>query len=239
MGINMTDNEITALLDKFESNLGYTFQNRALLVSALSHSSYTNERGLSKEVSYERLEFLGDAILEMLVSECLYKRYLTDLEGGLTKMRASVVCESSFAGVAKSMNLGDYMLLGKGEYTSGGRNRASLLSDVFEAVVAAIYLDSDIDTVRGWVLPWLEKNIEIAGSGKSAADYKTMLQERVQKGDTGKVTYRTISEQGPDHSKQFQVEVMIDGKVMAEGIGVSKKDAEQNAASVVLEGMRK
>jgi len=234
----MTKSEITNQLDAFESKMGYAFKNRALLINALSHSSYTNEQGLSKQSSYERLEFLGDAILETVVSEYLYKNFPLEPEGVLTKLRSAVVCESSFAGVATELELGAYMLLGKGEEANGGRHRASLVSDVFEAVVAAIYLDSDIETVRAWVLKQLKEKVELAAKGKSAMDYKTMLQELVQKGDTGKVSYRVTSEYGPDHAKTFEVEVMVDGEVKAAGKGSSKKDAEQNAAAVVYENLR-
>lgn len=235
----MLDKELTEIVGKFENQIEYSFKNKDLLVHALSHKSYTNERGLAKDASNERLEFLGDAILEFVVSEYLYNAMPDESEGTMTRLRAAVVCEQSLADVANSMNYGDYMLLGKGEESTGGRGRASLVSDMFEAVVAAMYLDSDIETVKAWILKRFKRSIGQASEGKAIKDYKTMLQEAVQKGDKGRVSYRVLDENGPDHAKMFLIEVLVDDIALASGKGTSKKDAEQNAACIALENMRK
>ena len=221
-------------LDAFEQRLDYQFKNRSLLVNALSHTSYTNEHGLPKTSSNERLEFLGDAIVDMVVSDYLYRNYPELPEGSLTKIRAAVVCEGSFAHIAGSMGYGECLLLGKGEQATGGRERASVLADTFEAVVAAMYLDGGMDKVSEWIIGHLEGPIKLAVSGRAVKDYKTELQELVQKGDHGKVGYSVIGEEGPDHAKTFTVEVSIDGRAMAQGKGTSKKDAEQAAAGAAI-----
>lgn len=218
----------------FEEKIGYKFKNKELLRRALSHTSYINEAKMQKYESNERLEFLGDAIVDMVVSEYLYKKNPTAPEGSLTKWRACVVCEASFARTAASMKYGQHLYLGHGEETSGGRKRASVLADAFEAVVAAMYLDSDIKTVSDWIISKLENEIELAIQGKSEKDYKTLLQEKVQKGEHGKVSYRVTDERGPEHAKIFCVDVYIDDKKIASGSGTSKKDAEQAAASEAI-----
>lgn len=228
MGISGID------LNGFENKIGYEFKNKELLIRALSHTSYINEHKMAKHESNERLEFLGDAIVDMVVSEYLYKNYSTQPEGVLTKWRASVVCEASFAHIAKELDYGKYLLLGKGEETTGGRMRSSVLADAFESVVAAIYLDSDIKTVSKWIISKIEAEIVLATQGKTQKDYKTLLQEHVQKGDHGKVAYEIVNENGPDHAKTFSAEVLIDGERIAVGVGTSKKDAEQAAAGEAL-----
>lgn len=219
---------------KFEKKIGYRFKDKSLLYNALSHTSYINEKKMAKHESNERLEFLGDAIVDMVVSEYLYRNYETELEGVLTKRRACVVCESSFARIAKELSLGEFLLLGKGEDATGGRTRSSVLADAFESVIAAMYLDSDIETVSKWIISMLEDDIKLAAKGMIQKDYKTLLQESVQKGDHGKVSYKIVSENGPDHAKTFCVDVFIDGKRIAGGAGTSKKDAEQSAASEAM-----
>lgn len=226
-------------LAEFEKKIGYRFKDKALLRHALSHTSYTNEHGMEKHESNERLEFLGDAIVDMVVSDYLYRHNSTEPEGTLTKWRASVVCEASFAHIAAGMDYGAYLLLGKGEEATGGRNRSSVLADAFEAVIAAMYLDSDIKTVSDWIIRHLQEEIELAMEGKTAKDYKTLLQELVQKGEQGKVSYRVTDERGPDHAKTFCVEVLIDGKHVADGSGTSKKDAEQAAAGAAVKAITK
>lgn len=221
-------------LREFERRLGYRFRDQRLLIKALSHASYTNEHGLPKTESNERLEFLGDSIVDMVVSEYLYRRYTELPEGALTKLRAAVVCEASFAKIAARMGFGECILLGRGEDATGGRKRASVLANAFEAVVAAMYLDGGMDQAYRWIVKHLEPYIRLAVAGKAVKDYKTMLQELVQKGDRGKVSYQVAKEQGPDHAKVFTVEVFIDGVRMAEGKGSSKKDAEQSAASAAI-----
>ena len=212
---------------------GYSFKNESLLEQALTHSSYGNEQHCEYN---ERLEFLGDSVLSIIVSDYLFLNMPDVNEGVLSKLRASVVCEHSLAALAKKINIGAYMRLGKGEEASGGRERASILSDAFEAVIAAIYLDSDMDTVKEWVISLMEPVLELAKEGKTYRDYKTALQEEVQK-NSGKVTYATIDFSGPDHNRGFTVEVLINGKKAAEAFGVSKKDAEQNAAKKVLKDL--
>lgn len=217
-------------LAQFEERIGYSFRSKPLLVQALSHTSYINEHGMDKHESNERLEFLGDAIVDMVVSDYLYRKSSTEPEGTLTKWRASVVCEASFAHVAAGMGYGEYLFLGRGEEATGGRSRSSVLADAFEAVIAAMYLDSDINTVSEWIICHLLSEIDRAMQGKTAKDYKTLLQEMVQKGEQGKVSYVVTGESGPDHAKTFCVDVLIDGVYTASGAGTSKKDAEQSAA---------
>ncbi len=224
----------TEKIQTFEKEIGYTFKDKQLLMHALSHSSYANERGMDKSQSNERLEFLGDAIVDMVAGDCLFHMMPDSQEGVLTKTRASVVCEQSFAKLASEMHFGDYILLGKGEEATGGRTRASVLADCFEAVIAAIYLDSDFDTVYAWIKEHLQVQLALASSGQATKDYKTVLQEKTQKGQFGKVTYRLTGEEGPDHAKVFTVQVFVDNVYLAEGKGTSKKDAEQAAAGVGL-----
>ena len=224
---------MSADLEQFEKKIGYSFKNRELLRHALTHTSYANEHGMQKFESNERLEFLGDAVIDMVVSDYLYRNNKIQPEGVLTKWRASVVCESSFARAANSLGYGDYLLLGRGEDLSGGRKRFSVLADAFEAVIAAIYLDSDIDTVSKWIISKLEGEIRLAVEGRAGKDYKTLLQEKVQHNHSN-VTYETVYEKGPDHAKTFCVDVLVDGRRIASGSGTSKKDAEQAAAGEAL-----
>ncbi len=226
-------------LEQFENKIGYSFKNKELLRHALTHTSYANEHGMPKHESNERLEFLGDAVVDMVVSDYLYRTNKTQPEGMLTKWRASVVCESSFARVATALGYGDYLLLGRGEDATGGRQRFSVLADAFEAVIAAIYLDSDINTVSKWIISKLEGEIRLAVEGKSGKDYKTLLQEKVQKNNRGRVTYEIVEEKGPDHAKTFCVDVLVDDKRIASGSGTSKKDAEQAAAGEALKILSK
>lgn len=222
-------------MNEFENKIGYKFKNIRLLETAITHSSYANEK---KKESNERLEFLGDSVLSIIVSEYVFQKLPNVDEGQLTKVRASLVCEQSLAEFAKQIAIGDYIMLGKGEEMTGGRNRASILSDAFEAVLAAIYLDSGMDNVRKWLLDLMADEMKNALTGETYNDYKTMLQEALQKGNVGKVTYNTVSEDGPDHDKQFVVEVMVDGVVKNIGKGSSKKEAEQDAAKTALESLK-
>lgn len=214
-------------------SLGYKFKNTNMLRVALTHSSYGNENRCRCN---ERLEFLGDSVLGIIVSDYLFRNMPSVDEGEMSKIRASLVCEQSLAEFAKKINIGEHLLLGKGEEATGGRMRASILSDAFEAVLAAIYLDSDLDTARNWLLDVISPALSLAIDGKTYNDYKTTLQEKVQK-NSGKVTYRIIAESGPDHNKGFEVEVFINEKKSAEGRGNSKKEAEQNAAKNALVNM--
>lgn len=219
-----------------EDKLGYRYNDVRLLENALTHSSYANE---NKKNNNERLEFLGDSVLSVIISDYIFKRMKDVDEGDLSKFRATLVCEQSLAEVAKKISLSEFILLGHGEEMTGGRKRPSIISDAFEAVLASIYLDSDLETARKWLLPLMQEQIEEVLAGRKYSDYKTMLQEKMQKGSTGKVTYRTVAELGEDHNKVFMVEVMIDGKVVNKGKGKSKKDAEQQAAQAALSAMAK
>lgn len=235
----MSSIDIAESINDFEKQIGYVFKDKSLIANALTHSSYANENGIMKKYCNERLEFLGDALVDLIAGEYLYI-YLPDCqEGILSKKRAAVVCEQSFAKIAKKITLGEHILLGRGEESSGGRTRASVLADAFEAVIAAIYLDSDFDNAKKWVLSQLQAALSDVSSGDNDGDFKSALQETVQKGNKGKVTYELIGEQGPEHAKVFNVCVMIDGKRIAAGKGTSKKDAEQAAAGEALKIIKK
>lgn len=210
-----------------EKNIGYVFKNKSLLKQAMSHSSYVNEIKMKGHKSYERLEFLGDAVLELISSEYLYEHYGDMPEGKLTKLRASIVCEYTLSSVSKQLGYGDFVLLSKGEELTGGRNRNSILCDLFESVLGAIYLDGGMEPAKRYVYAFLMTDIE---SKQLFYDAKTILQEMVQKNGKGSVTYEILEERGPDHNKCFVTKVLVDGKQLATGEGSSKKNAEQMAA---------
>lgn len=217
-------------LKAFEEIIGYKFNRQELLETALTHSSYANENRGKHILFNERLEFLGDSVLSLIVSKFLFENYQNLPEGDLTKVRAAIVCERSLWACATNIEMGNYLILGKGEELTGGRTRVSILADAYEALIAAIYLDGGIDVVREWLLGQLYETIQSAVKGKTVTDYKTALQERVQIGGAVDIHYEVIGESGPDHSKSFLVNVLIDGKVMGQGEGKSKKNAEQMAA---------
>lgn len=212
---------------KIEQSIQYEFRNKALLKQAFSHSSFINEMRRKGMESYERLEFLGDAVLELITSEFLFEEYKGLTEGKLTKLRASIVCEFTLSSVAEQLHFGDYVLLSKGEEQTGGRKRSSILCDLFEAVLGAIYLDGGMESAKKYVHTFLLTDIE---SKTLFYDAKTTLQESVQKDGKGVVTYKLIAEKGPDHNKSFVTEVFVDGVSLATGEGTSKKSAEQMAA---------
>ena len=215
-----------------EEKLGYTFQNRALLENALTHSSCANEsRG--KLQSNERLEFLGDSILGMVVADHLYRNHPDLPEGVLTRTRAALVCEDSLVVVAEDLGLGQYLRLGKGEEAGGGRNRPSIRADAVEAILAAVYLDGGIGSARKIIQKYILSR-EVAGLTKPR-DYKTALQELVQRESGQVLAYRLTGEEGPDHNKRFFVEVTLNGKGVGQGSGRSKKEAEQMAAKAAIE----
>ena len=221
---------------ELEQKIGYTFRNRQHLETALVHSYYANES--KTEISNnERQEFLGDAVLSVIVSDYLFKRVLLP-EGDLTKIRAAVVCETSLAEFAGQIGLGNYLRLGKGEEANGGRNRPSILADAFEALIAAIYLDGGFKAAAKFVLPFASRSIEHIENA-SFHDYKTQLQEIVQKNPEEKVSYVLTGERGPDHDKWFEVEVRLNSNVIGRGQGRSKKAAEQQAAREALALMGK
>lgn len=214
------------IIKEFEEKIGYTFGNPDLLVTALTHSSYSNEKRLKKYQNNERLEFLGDAVLELISSEYIFQHNETKPEGVLTRIRASYVCEPTLALCAKEIDLGRYILLGKGEDASGGRDRDSILSDALEATIGAVYLDGGFECAREYVNRFVLQDIE---QKKLFYDSKTILQEMVQ-GDHRSLHYELLSESGPDHHKSFTVAVMIDGKQVASATDRTKKKAEQSAA---------
>ncbi len=211
---------------EFEERIGYQFDNLDLLATALTHSSYSNEKKLSKYESNERLEFLGDAVLELISSEYIFRSNPSLPEGDLTRIRASYVCEPTLALCARELGLGEYLFLGKGEAMTGGRDRDSVLSDAMEATIGAVYLDGGFARAREYVEEFVLKDIE---KKKLFYDSKTYLQEIVQ-GRHQRLKYVLLGESGPDHDKSFQVEVQVDGRGIAVGTGRTKKKAEQAAA---------
>ena len=217
-------------LKKFQDIIGYQFKNEQLLKQALTHSSYANEKHLKKLSDNERLEFLGDAVLEVISSEFLYQNYPNLTEGQLTKLRASIVCEPTLAMCTEEICLGEYLLLGKGEDLTGGRTRKSVLSDAMEAVIGAIYLDGGFANAKEFVLKYIMTDIE---HKHLFYDSKTILQEVVQ-GEHEQLTYVLLGETGPDHDKTFEVGVLIGKKEISTGKGHTKKAAEQDAAYQAL-----
>ena len=217
-------------LKTFQELIGYTFTNEQLLKQALTHSSYANEKHMKKLSDNERLEFLGDAVLEVVSSEFLFNNYPNLTEGQLTKLRASIVCEPTLATCTESIHLGDYLLLGKGEEHTGGRTRKSILSDAMEAVIGAIYLDGGFANAKEFVLKFIMTDIE---HKHLFYDSKTILQEVVQ-GEHEQLTYVLLGETGPDHDKTFEVGVLIGRKEISTGKGRTKKAAEQEAAYQAL-----
>lgn len=220
-------------LSAFENRIGYTFNKKKLLFEALSHSSFANE---ARTHSNERLEFLGDSVLSIVISQHLFKHFKHLPEGDLTKIRASLVCEKALFEFAQQIDLGSYILLGRGEENTGGRNRPSIVSDAFEAVIAAIYLDGGIEAASEYILGFIPKELD-RDSVKNLQDYKTVLQEVIQKNPEERVEYVLKSETGPDHDRNFVVDVMLNGSIIGEGTGHSKKQAEQQAAKEALKLM--
>ncbi len=214
-----------------EERLGYQFKNRSLLENALTHSSYANEHRDLGMSSNERLEFLGDSVLGMVVADHLYREHPNMPEGELTRTRAAMVCEGSLFEVARGLELGKYLRLGKGEDAGGGRERPSILADATEAVLAAVYLDGGIAQARRLIRTLILGNEEEMSASR---DYKTALQELIQKTSGQKLTYRLVGEEGPDHAKRFSVEVELNGVTVGAGEGRTKKAAEQNAAKAAI-----
>ena len=212
---------------ELQDKIGYEFKQEKLLRQALTHSSFANEKHLRKHSDNERLEFLGDAVLEIVSSDFLYKAYPDKSEGDLTKLRASLVCEPTLAICTREMELGKYLFLGKGENLTGGRNRNSILSDALEAVIGAIYLDGGFANAKEFVLKYVLNDME---HKKLFFDSKTIFQEMVQGNIPGEISYHPLGESGPDHDKQFTVSVQVNGQVVGNGTGHTKKAAEQAAA---------
>ena len=219
------------MFDELEKNIGYTFKNKALLKNALTHTSYAYEHHVA---SNEKLEFLGDSILEFVSSEFMYNKYTNLKEGEMTKVRATVVCEESLYKIAKLHNFSDFLLLGKSEVMTGGNKRPAILADSVEAVIAAIFIDGGLEEAKRFIIKNLDKEIDIATKNVGKKDYKTVLQEELQKNGDVKIEYTIIKETGPDHDKRFEAEVSLNGKVLATGKGKSKKEAEMQAAKKAM-----
>lgn len=220
-------------MKQLEKNIGYKFKNTDLLRQALTHSSYSHSNGTK---SYERLEFLGDSVLSIIISRYLYDKFSFE-EGELSKLRASIVCEHSLAQCSRKLGIGDYMLLDKGEEQTGGRDRESILADMFEAVLAAIYLDGGKEQAERFVMTNLKDIISLSEQGKINTDYKSHLQEIAQsKGK--KVEYELYKTEGPEHMRTFFSQVMIDGKILGKGSGKNKKESEQAAAKKAVEKLQ-
>ena len=220
-------------MEKLEEKLGYTFHDRRLLENALTHSSYANENKSKGETSNERLEFLGDSVLGMVVADHLYRTHPDMPEGELTRTRAALVCEESLVEVAAQLELGQYLKLGRGEDAGGGRKRPSIQADAVEAVIAAVYLDGGIGSARKLITNFILTNNEREQEG-AVRDFKTALQELVQRESGRVLSYRLMGESGPDHAKVFSVEVDLNGRPIGAGEGRSKKEAEQNAAKAAM-----
>lgn len=214
--------------------LGISFTNHALLKQAFTHSSYVNEHRKEKFLDNERLEFLGDAVLELGVSQYLYKENATMSEGEMTKLRAAIVCEESLANFAQDLKFGDYTLIGRGEEQTGGRNRPALLADVFEAFLGALFLDQGYNSVITFLDQYIFPKIT-TGAFSHGMDYKSKLQELVQKYKNATIEYHIIDEKGPSHNKEFNAQVQINDEVYKVGIGRTKKEAEQRAAKYALD----
>jgi len=222
---------------ELEEKLGYVFRDKSLLASALSHSSYANERKAIGYNSNERLEFLGDAVLGFVTADVLYRVDPALPEGRMTKLRAELVCETALHKTALELELGRYLRLGKGEEHTGGRERPSILADAVEAVIAALYLDGGFDVSRRFIMAHVLAGADIAC--EPTGDWKTELQEFIQQKPGRTLAYELLSESGPDHDKLFQFRVLLDGTEIGRGQGRTKKEAEQSAASAALEAMKK
>ena len=221
------------MIKDLETAIGYRFRNIQLLQNALTHSSYANERWHNSLLSNERLEFLGDSVLGMLVAEYLYKTFPDRPEGELTRMRADMVCEHTLATVANRIGLGNHLLLGHGEERLGGRSRESILADATESVIAACFLDGGLAAAEQFVKQYIL--VEVPVSRPNNMDYKTALQELVQQKKNQVLSYAMVGQSGPDHDKQFDVDVSLNGNVVGSGSGRSKKRAEQMAAKAAIE----
>ena len=222
-------------LNNLEKEIEYNFKNKELLKKALTHTSYAYEHNIE---SNEKLEFLGDSILEFISSIYIYENYSHLKEGEMTKVRAAVVCEKSLYKVAKLHNFSDFLYLGKSEILTGGKERPAILADSVEAVIAAIYLDGGIQPAKKFIIDNLKEEIEISSKNVGQKDYKTVLQEKLQKNGEVHIVYKIIKETGPDHNKLFESEVICNNKILAQGTGKSKKAAEMQAAQKALENLK-
>lgn len=236
----MSKNQNADGFGAFEAAIGYSFRSTEILTEALTHSSYSNEHGgVKKHRCNERLEFLGDSVLSVITSEYLFSKYPESPEGDLTRMRAELVCEKALAEYAEKISLGQFLFLGKGEERGGGRERKSILADAFEAVIAAVYLDAGSDTagrdaVSQYLLPLVEARLSRLLLEWHGADYKTLLQQLVQRSEGEVLDYITVDERGPDHAKVFTVEARLNSNIIGRGEGSTKRAAEQAAAREAL-----
>lgn len=221
-------------MEKIEKSINYVFKNKNLLKKALTHTSYAYE---NKTESNEKLEFLGDSILEFISSEYIYAKYPNLKEGEMTKVRATVVCEESLYSVAKLHGFSDFLYLGKSEKNTGGKFRPAIMADSVEAVIAAIYLDGGLESSKKFIIENLKDSIEEATHHVGDKDYKTVLQEKLQENGEVKIEYEITNETGPDHNKMFEAQVKCDGKILAKGVGKSKKEAHMHAAKKALENL--
>ncbi|MBE5885714.1 MAG: ribonuclease III [Lachnospiraceae bacterium] len=226
---------VDAIIAEVEKRIYYEFKNKELIKCALTHSSFVNELKINKWENYQRLEFLGDAVLELVSSEFLYEGNSGMSEGKMSKVRASMVCEPALAFCAKKISLGEMILLGKGEEAGGGRERNSILSDVFEAIIGAIYQDGGLDEARKFIHKHVLDDVE---ENQLFVDSKSILQEKIQAEADKILSYKLISESGPEHDKSFEVAVYINDECMATAMGHNKKEAEQQAAYLVLKKMQ-
>ena len=224
-------------MDSLEKKLGHVFRDRALLATALTHSSYANENRGRGECN-ERLEFLGDSVLGMVVADALYRRFPELPEGRMTRLRAQLVCEESLHRSASELGLGEYVRLGRGEEHTGGRRRTSILADAVEAVIAAMYLDGGLETAKAFIERQILSALDGSGPVMRVEDCKTELQELVQKKSGQSLSYELLGESGPDHDKTFTSQVSLNGRPIGSGSGRTKKEAEQAAARAALEALR-
>ena len=224
-------------LNMLEQKIGYTFINKAHLIKALTHSSYANENKHEKLQCNERIEFLGDAVLNIAISEKIFMKEFGFAEGEMTKVRANIVCEASLEKCANEIKIGEYLLLGKGEEITGGRRRTSILSDAVEALIGAIYIDSGLESAKKFIYTHMKELIEGSIKGTIFSDYKTQLQEKVQKDIESKIEYEIVEQKGPDHNKIFVSQVKLNDIIAGIGEGKSKKEAEQNAAKIALDSL--
>jgi ribonuclease-3 len=236
MNLASLENKRKKELDDLQQLIQYEFCDLSLLNTALTHSSYTANRHEVLEHN-ERLEFLGDSVLSMIISQYIFKSCNEMAEGQLTRIRANIVCEQSLYAAARKINLGRYLLLSKGEELTGGRTRPSILADAFEALIAAIYLDGGIGKAKIFVLNKLSNIIKQAIQNKIISDFKSFIQEHIQKSSQGKITYMLLSEEGPDHNKIFEMAIMLEDKILGKGQGASKKEAQQAAAKNAIDNL--
>ncbi len=223
-------------ISKFENTIGYTFKDKSLIIQAFTHSSFVNEQKINKKPDYERLEFLGDAVLEMISSAFLFKKYPEKKEGEMSKIRASLVCEPALAYDAEKLDIRYYMQLGKGEEATGGRNKESIIADMVEAVIGALFLDGGIDEAKRFIDTYVLTNVE---SMQMFSDSKSILQETAQGDNLGQIRYEICGESGPEHDKIFDVCVYVGDKNLGEGSGKTKKAAEQKAAYMAILELKK